>query len=161
MIRKAQTERLFRYHWGLLIGPKNESSDNVPGMRYHVKNTPMQGWKYEEVELDNILSTSNLLARILIAKVEDYKRVVAILRSLPIVQDDPSWRCRTWIASALTELARDSKAVGTSQLDWERVEATARQFVANKAAAGRYQRREDVLKPRPTWDMLEGKETVA
>jgi len=61
----------------------------------------------------------------------------------------------------LAELARDGKAVGTSQLDWEVVEATARQYVARKAAAGRYERVEDVLKPKPTWDMLEGQETVA
>ncbi|KAK1074032.1 hypothetical protein LTR74_001278 [Friedmanniomyces endolithicus] len=150
-----------KYHWGLLVGPKNESSTKVPGVRYHVKNTPTQGWKYEEIELDNILSTTNLLARILIAKIEDHNRVVAILRSLPVVQDDPAWRCRAWIASALAELARDGKAVGTSQLDWGVVEATTRQYVARKAAAGRYERVEDVLKPKPTWDMLEGQETVA
>ncbi|KAK0934717.1 hypothetical protein LTR29_013724 [Friedmanniomyces endolithicus] len=139
-----------KYHWGLLVGPKNESSTNVPGMRYHVKNTPTQGW-----------NTTNLLARILIAKIEDHNRVVAILRSLPVVQDDPAWRCRAWIAGALAGLARDGKAVGTSRLDWAVVEATARQYVARKAAAGRYERVEDVLKPKPTWDMLEGQETVA
>lgn len=133
----------------------------MAGKRYHVKNTPTQGWKYEEVELDNVRSTNSLLARILIAKVEDLSRRVAILRSVPVVQNDTNWRCRTWIANALSALARDGKAVGTSQLDWEKIEATARQYVAQKAAAGRYQRVEDLLKPKPTWDMLEDKEVVA
>nr|GFD58493.1 hypothetical protein [Tanacetum cinerariifolium] len=76
------------------------------------------------------------------------------------VQNDPNWRCRSWIANAWEKLAKDAKAVGTSQLNWAEVEVTARQYVARKAAAGRYQRAEDMLKPKPTWDMLENKETV-
>jgi hypothetical protein len=93
--------------------------------------------------------------------VEDQKRLTAILRSIPVVQNDPNWRCRSWIASALAELAKDGKAVGTSQLKWEKVEMTARQYVAQKAAAGRYQRAEQTLLPKPTWNMLENKEAVA
>ncbi|KAF2765593.1 hypothetical protein EJ03DRAFT_345601 [Teratosphaeria nubilosa] len=118
------------------------------------------GWKYEEVGLKNVRSTITLLTRILIAKVEYERRLVEIMRSQPVIQDDPNWRCRTWIASVLKELARDGKAVGTSQLDWETVEATARQCVASKTADGRYQRYEDLLKRKPTWDMLEIKETM-
>ncbi|KAK0288901.1 hypothetical protein LTR91_018412 [Friedmanniomyces endolithicus] len=125
------------------------------------KTHPRKDGSTKKSSWTTYLSTTNLLARILIAKVEDHNRVVAILRSLPVVQDDPAWRCRAWIATALAELARDGKAVGTSQLDWAIVEATARQYVARKAAAGRYERVEDVLKPKPTWDMLEGQETVA
>ncbi|KAI5369202.1 hypothetical protein Slin14017_G000810 [Septoria linicola] len=160
-IRETSTQEFDRYHWGLIVGPKNETPSQVPGKRYHVRNTPTQGWKYEEAELHNVRTTNNLLARILIAKVEDHERLVAILRSIPIVQNDPNWRCRSWIANALAELAKDDKAVGTSQLNWAVVEMTARQYVARKTAAGRYQRAEDMLKPKPTWDMLENKETVA
>lgn len=40
-------------------------------MCYHVKNTAVGGWRYEAVALANVRSTVNLLARILIAKVED------------------------------------------------------------------------------------------
>lgn len=150
-----------RYHWGFLVGPKNESSGGAPGKRYHVKNTPMEGWKYEEVALKDVRVTNNLLARILIAKVEDFERLITILRSVPVVQDDPNWRCRTWIATALSVLERDGKAVGTSQLDWATIEATARQYVAQKAASGRYQRvGEEVTNPKPTWNMLENKETT-
>lgn len=120
-----------------------------------------EGWKYEEVELDNVRNTNSLLARVLIAKVEDLQRLITILRSVPVVQDDPNWRCRTWIATALSVLKRDGRAVGTSQLNCETIEATARQYVAQNAPAGRYQRVEDLLKPKPTWDMLENKETTS
>lgn len=161
-MRPAQrTDKAFRYHWALLVGPKKETTEGVPGFRYHVRNTPAAGWKYEEEELKNVQNTINLLARIVIAKVEDHSRLVAILRRLPVIQNDPSWRCRSWIGSALEELARDGKAVGTSHLDWAKVEATARQYVADKVAAGRYLRGEDMLPPKPTWDMMESKETVA
>jgi hypothetical protein len=60
----------------------------------------------------------------------------------------------------LAEIARDGKAVGTSELDWQKIEATVRQYVGEKAAAGRYQNAADMLKPKPTWDMLENKETA-
>lgn len=159
--RQTLANDLARYHWGLLVGPKNETQEEVPGKRFHVKNTPMDGWQYEEVALKNVRTTASLLARIVVAKVEDQKRLTEILRNIPIVQNDPNWRCRSWIASSLAELAKDGKAVGTSQLEWEKVEMTARQYVAQKAAAGRYQRREQAILPKPTWNMLENKEAVA
>jgi hypothetical protein len=70
------------------------------------------------VSLLNVQSTVNLLARILIAKIENEERLVEILRSVPVVQDDPNWRCRTWLANALAAIKTDGKAVGTAQLDW-------------------------------------------
>ncbi|KAI1120106.1 hypothetical protein F5Y10DRAFT_273405 [Nemania abortiva] len=149
-----------KYHWAFLIGPKAERGKVVPGTRYHVRNSAVQ-WKYEENELENVQNTTNLLARILIAKIEDEQRLIALLRQLPVIQGDPNWRCRTWIASALAAMAEDGKCVGTAKLDWQKIEALARQYVKGKVEAGRYQSGEDVLGPRPTWDMLENKETVA
>jgi len=149
-----------RYHWGFLVGPKVEKKAIVPGTRYHVKNRPMEGWCYEEVSLVNVQSTNSLLARITIAKVEDEAQLVKILRSTPVVQNDPNWRCRSWVVDVLDRLAADGKAVGTAQLDWSRVEALAREYVAQKTAAGRYNTAEDMLLPKPTWDMLESKEMV-
>lgn len=129
-------------------------------MRYHVKNHPIHKWTYEEAPLANVKSTNNLLARIVIAKVEDQKRLVEILRSTPIVQNDPNWRCRTWVADALLRLAEDGRAVGTSVLEWEKIEAVAREYVARKTATGRYLGAADMAMPKPTWDMLEEKEVV-
>ncbi|EEP82877.1 predicted protein [Uncinocarpus reesii 1704] len=82
-----------RYHWGFLMGPKEEAKNEVPGMRFHVKNAPGTEWIYEEVRLANVRSTINLLARIVVAKVEDEERLKNILRSVPVVQNDPDWSC--------------------------------------------------------------------
>ncbi|KAH7259034.1 uncharacterized protein BKA55DRAFT_735874 [Fusarium redolens] len=150
-----------RYHWGFLIGPKNESGTEVPGMRYHVKNHPMRGWIYEEIDLPNVRSTNNLLARIIIAKVEDEKRLVEIIRSTPVVQNDPNWRCRTWVADVLSRIAMGGgRAVGTSELEWAKIESVARAYVASKTATGRYLDPVVMTLPKPTWDMLQGKEVV-
>jgi hypothetical protein len=116
---------------------------------------------YEEVPLANVRSTTNLLARILIAKIEDEQRLVNILRSTPVVQDDPNWRCRTWLAHALHRIKEDGKAVGTAQLDWAVIEPLAREYVAGKTASGRYGSGMDLSLPKPTWDLLEGREMVA
>ncbi|KAH7237852.1 hypothetical protein B0J15DRAFT_406079, partial [Fusarium solani] len=63
----------------------------VPGTRYHIKNHPIHKWMYEEIPLFNVRSTNNLLARIVIANVEDGKRFVEIIRNTPVVQNDPNW----------------------------------------------------------------------
>ncbi|KAM3525981.1 hypothetical protein MY4038_007058, partial [Beauveria bassiana] len=70
-----------KYHWGFLIGPKDESKRKVPGLRCHVRNHPLQGWKYEEVELEDVRATATLLARMIIAKIEDKERLLKILRN--------------------------------------------------------------------------------
>ncbi|KAK4044187.1 hypothetical protein C8A01DRAFT_31794 [Parachaetomium inaequale] len=152
------------YHWGFLIGLKLESQQQVPGVRYHVKNSPLTGWVYEEAPLPNVRSTVNLLARVLIAKIEDEDRLVETLRGTPVVQDDPAWRCSTRLANALRRIQQGDgprKAVGTAQLDWARIEPVARDYVARKRASGRYERGVDLLLPKPTWDLLEERELVA
>ncbi|KAF7556440.1 hypothetical protein G7Z17_g1422 [Cylindrodendrum hubeiense] len=149
-----------RYHWGFLVGPKAEDKVQVPGMRYHVKNHPSYGWVYEEVPLDNIRNSSRLMVRVLIAKVEDEAGLADIFRSIPIVQNDPNWRCRTWVANALARIEEDGRAVGTSVLDWRRIEAVARQYAGEKTRSGRYLTAEGIDRPKPTWDMLQDRETV-
>lgn len=104
-------------------------------MRHHAVNPPLVGWKYEKVSLADVRSTNNLLARILIAKVEDLDRLNMILERVPVVQDDPNWRCTSWIASALEAIAMDGKAVGTSELDWKKIEELGRSYVGAKTAA--------------------------
>ena len=150
-----------RYHWAFLVGPKIENAEQVRGVRYHAVNPYDTGWKFEKTDLSNVRMTHNLLARILIGKIENLERLNTILENVPVTRDDPQWRCRNWIASSLTAIKKDGKAVGTAQLDWNQIEETARRYVAEKTAMGRYQKAENILGPRPTWDMLDGKETVA
>lgn len=125
-----------------------------------MKNSPVSGWVYEEKTVSDIRATNTLLARIVIAKVEDEQRLVSLLRDLPIVNGDTNWRCRSWVGSALAEIAKDGKCVGTSRLDWGEIEAFARQYVAYKTAIGRYTKADDMVKPKPTYDLLQEKETV-
>ncbi|KAL6866048.1 hypothetical protein ACO1O0_002148 [Amphichorda felina] len=144
-----------------MVRPKIETQPEVPGIRYHVKNTSIVGWVYEEKPLRNVKNTINLLARITIAKVEDDKRLAEIIRGTPVVQNDPDWRCRTWVADVLARIAQDGRAVGTAELDWTKIEALARGYVEKKTGNGRYGPDMDMARDKPTWDMLEGREAVS
>ncbi|KND87052.1 hypothetical protein TOPH_08261 [Tolypocladium ophioglossoides CBS 100239] len=130
----------------LLTDTTGDFSWQVPGMRYHVKDHPIHGWVYEQVPLANVQSANNPLARIVTAKVEDEERLVEIFRETPIV------------ASALLRISKDCQAVGTAQLDWVKIKGLARDFVAEKTASGRYTKAADMALPKPTWDMLEGRD---
>ncbi|EFY90662.1 hypothetical protein MAC_03242 [Metarhizium acridum CQMa 102] len=147
--------------WEFSVGPKVEDQDSVQGMRYHVKNPISQGWVYEEAELRDVRSTNNLLVRILVAKVLDEARLANIFRAVPIVQNDTNWRCRTWIANAVAAVKQDGRAVGRAVLDWGEIERVARRFAGEKTAAGRFRDVKLALKPKPTWDMLQNRETVS
>lgn len=128
-----------KYHWGFLIGPKDEDNAQTPGLRCHVKNHPIDSWVYEEVKLRNVKSTVNLLARFVIAKIEDEKRLLKILRKTAIIHGDPNFRCRTWMADALLRISKaEPKVIGTSELDWNKIERKARRYVEKKVAEGRY-----------------------
>lgn len=150
-----------RYHWAFLIGPKLESQAEVPGVKYHVKNTPFEGWAYEEIALQNVKCTAPLLTRVLIAKVKDEGRLIKIFRDTPIVQNNAEWRCRTWIADALRRISEDGGAVATAILDWAEIERFARDYVAKKSDEGRYGSGQDMLMDKPTWDMIGGKELIS
>ncbi len=113
---------------------------------------------YEEVLLGNVKNTHNLLGRILIAKVEDEERLMKILRETPVIQGDPNWRCRSWVANVLKMTAADGKAVGTCTLEWSKIEHLAREYIGSKSAAGRYNDVALLAGPKPMWDMISQKE---
>ncbi|KAM0417369.1 hypothetical protein ACHAPT_012603 [Fusarium lateritium] len=149
-----------RYQWGFLVGPKVEDQEVVQGMRYHVKNLTSQGWVYEKAELSNVRTTGNLLVRVLIAKVANEERLADIFQNVPVVQDDPGWRCRTWVANALRAVKEDGRAVGRAVLNWENIEDVARRYAGEKIDGGRFKDPALAQMPKPTWDMLENREIV-
>lgn len=100
-----------------------------------------------------------MLVRILVAKIEDRRRLSSVLRSIPIVQDDPGFDTQAWVASALARIAADGRAVGTADLDWGKIEATARGFVERKTTEGRFLQG-DFDSPQPMWDLLANKEVL-
>ncbi|KAF2222573.1 hypothetical protein BDZ85DRAFT_313592 [Elsinoe ampelina] len=75
---------------------------------------------------------STCLVAVLVAKIEDEARLDAILCGVPVVQNDPNWRCRAWVRDAVNAIAADGRAVGTSELVWAEVEDTAKAFVGRK-----------------------------
>ena len=142
-----------------------EKAAQVPGRRCHVKNRPNPNgpgsvWQYEEVKLQNVQNTTTLLVRVMIGKIENLARLITILRSIPVIQNDPGWRCRTWCTNALAAIAADGKAVGTSVLDWQRIEQAARWYAGQKTAQGRFATSALLTTPKPTWDLLENKEMI-
>ncbi|KIV97164.1 hypothetical protein PV10_00946 [Exophiala mesophila] len=73
---------------------------------------PTTIWHYAELELPNVQNTNTLLVRVIIAKVENLQRLLTILRGIPVIQNDPNWRCHSWCANALAAIAADGTAVG-------------------------------------------------
>ncbi|OBT58249.1 hypothetical protein VE04_01297 [Pseudogymnoascus sp. 24MN13] len=72
-----------QYPWGFLVVPKAEKSKEVTGTRYHVKNSIVTGWNYEELSLRDVQNTTTLLARLLTAKIEDDERLKEVFRTTP------------------------------------------------------------------------------
>lgn len=139
------------------------------GIRCHVKNqlSPSPNgpsrprWEYEELALNDVRNTNNLLIRIMIGKIINAKNLLQTLRSVPVVQGDPEWRCRSWCADALVALERDGQAMGASVLDWRRIEELTRRHVREKIAQGRFDDSWLLVNPKPTWDLWENKEVIA
>ncbi|EPE33706.1 hypothetical protein GLAREA_06719 [Glarea lozoyensis ATCC 20868] len=151
---------IHRYHLGFIIGPKNEAGDRVPGARYYVKNNFLKQWIYEEIPLNDVKQSTQLLARIMVAKIEDEARLVRIFETVPIMQNNPDWRCRTWVANAMAAIPQDGRVVGTSQLSWEEIERVGREFVGTKSQAGRYNDQASWNGPRPTLDLIQRREVI-
>jgi hypothetical protein len=107
--------------------------------------------------VQNVQNATSLLVRVMIGKIENLARLITILRSIPVIQDDPGWRCRTWCANALAAIAADGKAVGTSVLDRQQIEQAARWYAGQKSAQGRFATSALLIRPKPTWDLLEKK----
>ncbi|KAI9751895.1 MAG: hypothetical protein M4579_005852 [Chaenotheca gracillima] len=157
-----------RYHWALTTGPKTElETDDSFGLRFHVKqivdpkgpspNSTL--WQYEQMDM-KAFATRMILIRVLIAKVLDYEKLEEIIRNAPVVQDDPSWTCRIWVKNTVAILAAKKCAIGTSTMDWAKIEETARTYVRQKKDEHRFDGMGHYDRKVATWDVIEGQEIV-
>ncbi|KAF4222482.1 hypothetical protein CNMCM6457_001372 [Aspergillus fumigatiaffinis] len=93
------------YHWALIVGPKVKAEDGM-GVRYHAKERPRLGggseWFFEERECP-LAPTSMLLVRIMVGKANQAGTV------------------SFWVKEALDTLKVNSKALGTSVVEWEKL----------------------------------------
>lgn len=65
------------------------------------------------------------------------------------------------MSDALSRTARsEPSVVGTSELDWDKIEQKAGRYVEKKAGQGRYLETGRMLEPKSTWDMMEQKEVM-
>ncbi|KAG2022069.1 hypothetical protein GB937_004163 [Aspergillus fischeri] len=146
------------YHWALIVGPKIEA-DGSMGVRYHAKERLGLGggseWFFEERECQ-LTPTSILLVRIMVGKVADGNRLVEILRNTPIRQGQPGWNCE-----ALDKLKVDSKALGTSVIEWEKVRNEAMNYCQRKKDQHRFDGQGNFDSDKvPTYDLMERKEII-
>jgi hypothetical protein len=134
------------YHYALHVSPKLE--DPNPGtlcaMKYHSKNILQNAdgvvsipWIYA-AEPINPNSDARLLVRVLLGKVTDQKRFEALMESVPVIQDDPSFRCVEWVQTAVEKLAGSDVVKCSGKLEWDTVKRTALDFVERKKKEGRF-----------------------
>ncbi|KAL2072014.1 hypothetical protein VTL71DRAFT_11357 [Oculimacula yallundae] len=151
------------YHWALIIGPKVENyndKDKKAATKYHAKER-LDGWEFTEERI-SLQPVDALLVRILIAKIERKDRAVDIFRKIPIKPDELGWNCVSWVKEALAALQTDGRALGTGNVDWKVIRDAAMSYVEKKKEEHRFDGKGDYDSSRaPTWDILEGRETIA
>jgi hypothetical protein len=100
-----------------------------------------------------------ILVRIVVGKIEDMRRLTAIMESVPIRGDQPGWNCVEWLIEALELLGNDKKALGTSETDWQTVRDATMEYVEMKAAQhwsdGKAKPGQFDLRKVATYDLLE------
>lgn len=138
--------RLDRYHWALLVGPKNEHSHSK-GKRFHAKEVieSINGctqirWVLEERAI-GMNPTAMVLVRISIGKVMNLERAMAVLRDVPIRGNQFGWNCVWWVKEALDLLRVNGKTLSrTSVADWTRVRNASMGYARRKEKEHRFDR---------------------
>lgn len=149
-----------RYHWALTVGPKVEEEGGI-GVRYHAKERPKLGEgserRFEERE-SPLAPTSMLLVRVMVGKVADgnqLSKVCAVRLSGRLNQDG----IVSWVKEALEKLKADTKALGTSVIEWGRVRSEAMGYCQRKKAQNRFDGQGNFYMSKvPTFDLMERKE---
>lgn len=145
------------------MGPKVEGQNDM-GIRYHAKERIKLGggseWTFEEREC-SLYPTSMLLVRIMVGKVADGSRLVEILRNTPIRQGQPGWNCVSWVKEALEMLKADTKALGTSVVEWEKVRNGAMDYCQQKKDQHCFDGQGNFnTEKAPTYDLMAQKEII-
>lgn len=159
---KLHSSLRYRYHWGIILGPKTETEGNT-GMRFHAKESiteeGVSAWVFEEKE-SSLTATSMVLVRVMIAKVRNRARLISILRNVPMRPDVPGWNCIGWVKEALELLEKDGKVLGTSVAEWRTVRNAAMDYCQLKRDEHRFDGTVQFdMRIMPTYDLLERKET--
>lgn len=147
------------YHWILLVGSKSSLRETA-GARYHVEHAsgPEHRYLYVEDDAGCIPSAQDVIVRIAVAKIVDATRLQAILRDVPVDQEDPSWNCLSWIKDAFLRLMADEQRCVKGYVeakDWKDIERKAREYAKKKR-----DERRSTGDSIPTWNFWENRETT-
>lgn len=101
------------------------------------------------------------MARVMLGKIRDTRRLASILRRVPMRAEVQDWDSVFWVKEGLEEIEKDGRCLGASVTNWRFVRDAALQVAQNDAA-----RRIEYGEPDgeegdriPTFDMLLKKET--
>ena len=156
-----------RYHWALLIGPKLELTTGARGIRVHAMERMSEdgtsAFEYREEEVD-MRSVYMLLVRIQIAKIINTRRLLEVLRTVPVRTEVEGWNCVAWVREALVMLAEDRRCVGRGLLEWYSVRDASMKYARRKAGEHRFDGKanpgEFDMNVVATYDLLEERETI-
>ena len=105
--------------------------------RYHIEHAHGMERPYFYVEDDarNLSASDAIMVRVAVAKVVDTARLQTILREAPIMQDDISWNCLSWVRECFERLVSDGQPcvkgyVGAG--DWNDIEKKTRAYAKRK-----------------------------
>ena len=106
-----------------------------------------------------------LLIRAVIAKIADRERCLDVICGTPIRPDKPGWTCKGWVKECVERLEADDECVRTRVTEWQTIHDKAMEYVKAKKASHRYDGKAEEglydIDHAPTWDLLEGIETVS
>ncbi|KAI9164003.1 hypothetical protein HJFPF1_05638 [Paramyrothecium foliicola] len=169
-----------KYYWALMIGPRDETPDSI-GHRFNITPCkPLTADATADTDTNNNTTTANglnyhyyevwptpmtlsttILARIMIGKVRDPRRLRALLANVPLRPADLGWDAIAWTQDAVLAALADSRAVKTTlnRADWHFIRDAALWFVGFKVAARRYDpARSSRDELAPAWDLTAGEE---
>ncbi|KAE8152095.1 hypothetical protein BDV25DRAFT_151723 [Aspergillus avenaceus] len=150
------------YHWGLIVGPKNDDQ-NKDGVCYHAKESFVEGrseWVFQEIECSRQVA-SMLLVRVLVGKVKDRSQLSETMRAVSIRSGEEGWNCVSWVEEALEKVTAHGKILSSNVAEWETIRNEAMRYCQLKKDEHRFDGKKNYdMSKVPTYDMMQSKEIV-
>ena len=142
------------------MGPKKEHQYlAVPGTRLYAARDRYGRWILQRPYEVNLKNTGpDMLVRVRIGKIVDKQRLLDLLYALPVDEDDRTYRNRTWLLDGLAAL-RNAPGVMSegSRLDALGVGKMIVGFAHRNISEGRFDGHPDMNRPKPCFDLMEGR----
>ena len=115
-------------------------------------------WIYEAVKV-NPNSDNWILVRVFLGEVRRVDIAERLFAEVPVIQDDSTFNCITWVQQALFRLNEDVKVGTRVPFDWDNIQNITLEYVNKKKQQGRFETGWDGDSSRvPTLDMMSSKE---